>query len=224
MEAHMKINGQAVRSLREQKSWSQEHLASASGLSVRTIQRVEVESAGSAETRLALAAAFDVPVADLVYEVPESTNSTGVRLHLPRWGWIGLGAVLSIVIAVVLLFVFRGLGPDTVEYSTFLSQVRQDQIQRVTFDGDTIRGLRRSGEQFVVYNPEIDNRALIDTLRSNNVLIRASEPEQVSFLTQMFISSLPILLLMVILSFPVLLMITACIYYMRRMWRTGAGA
>jgi transcriptional regulator with XRE-family HTH domain len=32
MEAQMKINGAAVRALREQKSWSQEHLASAAGL------------------------------------------------------------------------------------------------------------------------------------------------------------------------------------------------
>ena len=66
MEAQMKINGEAVRALREQKSWSQEHLASASGLSVRTVQRVEIEGIASAETRLALAAALDVPVADLM--------------------------------------------------------------------------------------------------------------------------------------------------------------
>ena len=74
MEAQMKINGEAVRALREQKSWSQEHLASASGLSVRTVQRVEIEGIASAETRLALAAALDVPVADLmpVPSVPSS--------------------------------------------------------------------------------------------------------------------------------------------------------
>jgi transcriptional regulator with XRE-family HTH domain len=46
--------------VREKKSWSQEHLASASGLSVRTIQRVEVENIASAETRLALAAAHSL--------------------------------------------------------------------------------------------------------------------------------------------------------------------
>ena len=52
MEAQMKINGEAVRALRERKSWSQEQLASAAGLSVRTVQRVEVENVASAETRL----------------------------------------------------------------------------------------------------------------------------------------------------------------------------
>ena len=70
MEAQMKINGEAVRALRERKSWSQEHLASAAGLSVRTVQRVEVDNIASAETRLALAAALDVPVAELMPALP----------------------------------------------------------------------------------------------------------------------------------------------------------
>jgi hypothetical protein len=63
---------QAVFPLREQKSWSQEHLASASGLSVRTVQRVEIESVASAERRLSLAAALDVPVADLMSPSPSA--------------------------------------------------------------------------------------------------------------------------------------------------------
>ena len=75
MEAQMKINGEAVRALREQKSWSQEHLASASGLSVRTVQRVEAEGVASSETRLALAAALGVPVNDLI-SAPPSANAT----------------------------------------------------------------------------------------------------------------------------------------------------
>ncbi len=75
MESQMKINGEAVRALRERKSWSQEHLASASGLSVRTVQRVEMESVASAETRLALAAALGVPVADLI-PASSSANAT----------------------------------------------------------------------------------------------------------------------------------------------------
>lgn len=44
----------------------QEHLASLSGLSLRTIQRVESEGLDSLETRMALAAAFDVAAASLI--------------------------------------------------------------------------------------------------------------------------------------------------------------
>jgi transcriptional regulator with XRE-family HTH domain len=98
MEARMKIDGETVRALRERKSWSQEHLAGASGLSVRTVQRVEVEGVGSAETRLALAAALGVPVADLIAEASPSTAQSVRRRRLPPWGWLGwgIGAIFSI--------------------------------------------------------------------------------------------------------------------------------
>ena len=58
--------GPAVRALRERRAWSQEHLAAASGLNVRTIQRIESTGPASLETLNALAAAFDVEVGDLV--------------------------------------------------------------------------------------------------------------------------------------------------------------
>jgi transcriptional regulator with XRE-family HTH domain len=102
----MKINGEAVRALREQKSWSQEHLADASGLSVRTVRRVEMENVASAETRLALAAALDVPVAVLV-PAPTSANAPVVARRFEavmRRTAIGLGVGLAFVFAAVVLF------------------------------------------------------------------------------------------------------------------------
>lgn len=52
-----------VRKLRLERAWSQETLAEISGLSVRTIQRVEHGAVPSLDTRAALAAAFDVDAA-----------------------------------------------------------------------------------------------------------------------------------------------------------------
>jgi Predicted transcriptional regulators len=105
MEAQMKINGEAVRALREQKSWSQEHLASASGLSVRTVQRVEMENVASAETRLALAAALDVPVAVLM-SAPLSPSAqvvgTGFE-RVMRKTLLGLGVGLAFAFALLVL-------------------------------------------------------------------------------------------------------------------------
>jgi len=50
-----------VRILREARGWTQQHLADASGLSLRTVQRVEQgEVAPSKETLLSLSGAFDV--------------------------------------------------------------------------------------------------------------------------------------------------------------------
>ncbi len=62
------MNAQLIRKLREERAWSQEHLAAAAGLSLRTIQRVEAEGKASAETRLALAGAFGVELALLTTE------------------------------------------------------------------------------------------------------------------------------------------------------------
>jgi transcriptional regulator with XRE-family HTH domain len=66
MEELMKIDPEQVRKLREVRAWSQEHLAAVAGVSARTIQRVESEGAASAETRLAIAAAFGVAPAALL--------------------------------------------------------------------------------------------------------------------------------------------------------------
>lgn len=61
----MKIDPSVLRQLREERSWTQEHLAAVSGVSLRTIQRIEREGNASADSRLALAAAFGVDVATL---------------------------------------------------------------------------------------------------------------------------------------------------------------
>jgi transcriptional regulator with XRE-family HTH domain len=61
----MRINAQLVVALRKKKSWSQEELATASGLNLRTIQRIESGGAASLQSRKALAAAFDLDVSAL---------------------------------------------------------------------------------------------------------------------------------------------------------------
>jgi DNA-binding XRE family transcriptional regulator len=57
MEYEVKLNPEGIKRLRESKSWTQEHLASAAGVSLRTIQRMEADGSSSAESRLAVAAA-----------------------------------------------------------------------------------------------------------------------------------------------------------------------
>ncbi|MCG7389594.1 helix-turn-helix domain-containing protein [Pantoea sp. ACRSB] len=54
-----------VRALRLQRAWSQEQLAEVSGLSTRTVQRIESGERPGLETLSALAAVFDVTVAEL---------------------------------------------------------------------------------------------------------------------------------------------------------------
>ena len=64
----MKINADLVIKLRKAKTWSQEELAIASGLNVRTIQRVESEASASLQSKKALASALDISIQDLDFE------------------------------------------------------------------------------------------------------------------------------------------------------------
>jgi len=56
----MNIDRNRVRQLRESRGWSQEHLAEAAGVGVRTVQRMETDGRCSGESRLAIAAALGV--------------------------------------------------------------------------------------------------------------------------------------------------------------------
>jgi uncharacterized glyoxalase superfamily protein PhnB/DNA-binding XRE family transcriptional regulator len=58
---NQKSMGNRIRRLREKKAWTQEHLAAAAEVSVRTVQRAE-EGTLSAETLSAIAGALDVEV------------------------------------------------------------------------------------------------------------------------------------------------------------------
>jgi transcriptional regulator with XRE-family HTH domain len=61
----MRIDSKRIRAERERRAWSQEHLATVSGLGLRTIQRIEKTGAASFESARALAAVLEVDVAQL---------------------------------------------------------------------------------------------------------------------------------------------------------------
>ena len=61
----MKVDSKKIRAARERRAWSQEHLATVSGLGLRTIQRIEKTGAASFESARALASVFEVDVASL---------------------------------------------------------------------------------------------------------------------------------------------------------------
>jgi DNA-binding XRE family transcriptional regulator len=64
----MKINANLVIDLRNKKSWSQDELAIAAGINLRTIQRIENEASASLQSKKALASVFDINIHDLDYE------------------------------------------------------------------------------------------------------------------------------------------------------------
>ena len=87
-----------IRTFRELRQWSQETLAALSGLSVRTIQRVEKGEPSDLDTRRALAGAFDSEDLDLFnkpWNIPtpeelKSAQEEFEREHLILGGELGL--------------------------------------------------------------------------------------------------------------------------------------
>jgi transcriptional regulator with XRE-family HTH domain len=70
----MKVNVDLLLQMRKAKAWSQDELATVSGLNLRTIQRIEKEATASLQSMKALASAFDVNIRDLEHEESEMIN------------------------------------------------------------------------------------------------------------------------------------------------------
>jgi transcriptional regulator with XRE-family HTH domain len=90
--------GDRIRALREERAWTQAHLAEASGISLRTIQRLETLHSCSSETLLALAAAFKVDVRTL-------TEGRSPKAELGRMPAPGLTVAAAVATAPTLLFI-----------------------------------------------------------------------------------------------------------------------
>ncbi len=74
----VKVDQQKIRELRLARSWSQEKLAEEAGVSLRTVQRMELDGSASLKSRLAIARALGVEPGDLDCEeiAAEDDNET----------------------------------------------------------------------------------------------------------------------------------------------------
>ena len=73
-----------IQKLRLQRGWSQEQLAELSGLSVRTIQRLERGQPASAESLKAVASVFEIDFSQLKDPVMDAPNTTSPPSAAPR--------------------------------------------------------------------------------------------------------------------------------------------
>ena len=92
----MKINSKRVKQLRNQRSWSQDQLASVSGLSLRTIQRIENRGTCALDSKRALAAVFEVDIDELIITGSDNDFSS-YKLKGRNLGY--LGAALGVLCA-----------------------------------------------------------------------------------------------------------------------------
>jgi transcriptional regulator with XRE-family HTH domain len=91
----MKINRNLILALRKQRSWSQDELAVAAGLNLRTVQRIERSGSVSLQSKKALAAAFNIDVNDL--DSPEESMTTQYEYRVVRFEmkWNSMGSKLG---------------------------------------------------------------------------------------------------------------------------------
>ncbi|MBK5144242.1 ATP-dependent zinc metalloprotease FtsH [Budviciaceae bacterium BWR-B9] len=123
--------------------------------------------------------------------------------------------ILWLVIAVVLMTVFQSFGPSEsggrrIDYSTFMTQVSNNQVSEARISGREIQyKTQPDNASHTTYMPTEDP-LLLSLLLKNNVKTVGEPPEQPGFLQQVFIS-----------WFPMLLLIGVWIFFMRQMQGGG---
>lgn len=107
------MNTTRITELRQAQGWTQERLASESGVGLRTVQRLEAGQDASLETLSLVADALQVPVRDLFTAIDDDSLSSRVDslqqrtddqqasrdriTHAWRWLYVGVGVVCTLL-------------------------------------------------------------------------------------------------------------------------------
>ncbi|RJG00716.1 ATP-dependent zinc metalloprotease FtsH [Noviherbaspirillum sedimenti] len=127
-------------------------------------------------------------------------------------------AAVWVVIALVLFTVFKQFdgrslanGATPIPYSDFLDEVKAKRIKDATIEERTLVATTTDGKKIKTAITYLD-RGLIGDLVNNGVKFDVRQPEEPSFLSQIFIS-----------WFPMLLLIGVWVFFMRQMQGGGKG-
>ncbi|MCC7249421.1 MAG: ATP-dependent zinc metalloprotease FtsH [Lysobacter sp.] len=131
---------------------------------------------------------------------------------------LGKNLLLWVVVAIVLMMVFRSFSPslqagsETLTYDEFVRQVRDDRVEKVVIeeDGTTIHGVRKDKSRFITFTP--GDRELVNDLLNRKVEIVQSPPS----------SGRGILLSLLFNLLPIALLIGVWLYFMRQMQQGGS--
>ncbi len=123
--------------------------------------------------------------------------------------------LLWLIIAAVLLSVFNNFSvkptTETLTYSQFIQEVRNEKVEKITVDGLIIRGERGDSTVFETVRPMIEDPKLMDDLYNHGVQVKGTKPPEQSIWSQLLIA-----------SFPILIIIAVFMFFMRQM-QGGAG-
>jgi len=121
------------------------------------------------------------------------------------------------VVALVLMTVFNQFNARQqssaqvqMDYSQFLDEVRAGHVDKVVIEGRNLKATTTDGKRITTFAPS--DIWLVSDLLKNGVKVEAKPDEEQSFLSQVFIS-----------WFPMLLLIGVWIFFMRQMQGGGKG-
>lgn len=105
----VQVDRDLIRSEREKRAWSQEHLAAAAGIGARTVQRIEATGVASYESVRAISAALEIAVGELRADdasrplpngepsaSPQAEHALAARLRFTA-RWVGTAVALAML-------------------------------------------------------------------------------------------------------------------------------
>jgi DNA-binding XRE family transcriptional regulator len=153
----MRIDSKRIRAERERRAWSQEHLATVTGLGLRTIQRIEKTGAASFESARALAAVLEISVGELRI-ARDATHPARFRVR-PLIG----GAAAALTAAGALFVASKGFADVVmldVGVSLNDSQVEQSQLVTEANDHVAMRAI-----------DDLLRLVMVPTIEKNGILL-----------------------------------------------------
>lgn len=101
----MDVNAKKIKELRTTKGWTQQHLADACAISLRTVQRVERYGNASQDTLLGLSSVFEIPQSELI--APEEPVTILTEPKVSNNNQLFLAALFGAVIGALIMFVVK---------------------------------------------------------------------------------------------------------------------
>ena len=131
---------------------------------------------------------------------------------------LGRNIALWVVVALSLVVLFNVFQPSSTQsdstqiaYSSFLDQVKNNQVQSVTISGHDITGTTKDNKSFETYAP--DDQALVSKLTDAGVMVTAKPQDSGNWLLRALVSWAPMLLILGV-----------WIFFMRQMQSGGGRA
>ncbi len=154
----LRIDAEKIKSLRTARAWSQEHLAEVAGLGRRTIQRVESAGTASYETAQAIAAVFEVDMADITTHETPLDDALRERNRLLR----KISIALTSLAVFALLAISRSVTADQVQLDIEAIVDEEHQtVASIAVDEGEVREFQLAGDYRVSVTPSVTNEGHI---------------------------------------------------------------